>query len=317
MHVPGAKLFNRSSDSSTDLGDASTLRRHPRLLLGGSVLYLSLIFGVMLWRGIDIEPQWVVLALLVIAAAMGRGKQFVFDFVPFLLLFLLYEVMRGFAAKTGFAPHDLSGPERLLFGGGLPSEWLQQALYRPGQVDLIDLLTMGMYFLHFVLLVAVGFIFWLRDRRHYWHFVGALLLMSALAFVTYLFFPSTPPWLQYSGDVHKVANETVSKLDMDYFISPLYDHLNPNQYAAFPSLHASYPILAVVYAWSRYRLLALGLAAWAAGVWFSIVYLGEHYIVDALVGLLYVAVATAVVEMGSRQLRRREEPKAKRSETAA
>ncbi len=308
---------NPPSAPTADRFDASSLRRHPRLLLGGSVVYLGLIFGVMLWRGIDIEPQWVVLALLVIAAAMGRGKQFIFDFVPFLLLFLLYEVMRGFAAKTGFAPHDLSGPERLLFGGALPSEWLQQVLYGPKSVGWVDLLSMGLYFLHFPLPVAVGFIVWLRDRRHYWHFVGALLLMSALAFVTYLFFPSTPPWLQYPGEVHKVANETVTKLDIDYFISPLYDHINPNQYAAFPSLHASYPVLAAVYAWSRYRLLAVALMFWSAGVWFAIVYLGEHYVVDALFGLLYVAVATAAVELGSRHLRRRDEGKAARADAVA
>jgi len=43
------------------------------LILVASVAYLALIFGVMLWRGISIEPEWVVLALLVIAIALGRG----------------------------------------------------------------------------------------------------------------------------------------------------------------------------------------------------------------------------------------------------
>ena len=47
--------------------------RRPGALLVGSLFYLSVIFGVMLWRGISIEPEWVVLALLVIAIAMGRG----------------------------------------------------------------------------------------------------------------------------------------------------------------------------------------------------------------------------------------------------
>ena len=89
--------------------------RKPGALLIGSLLYLSAIFGVMLWRGISIEPEWVVLALLVVAIALGRGLAFVADWGPFLLLFLAYEAMRGFAAKTGFAPHDLSGLERLLF----------------------------------------------------------------------------------------------------------------------------------------------------------------------------------------------------------
>src|SRR5215470_2743388 len=100
--------------------------RRPGALLVGSLAYLALIFGVMLWRGVSIEPEWVVLALLVIAIPVGRGLPFIVDWGPFLLLFLAYEEMRGFAAKTGFQPHDLSGLERTLFGGSVPTLVLQQ-----------------------------------------------------------------------------------------------------------------------------------------------------------------------------------------------
>jgi hypothetical protein len=272
-----------------------------RLLVAGSVLYLGLIFGVMLWRGIEIEPQWVALALLVIAVALGRGRQFIFDFFPFLLLFFAYEVMRGFASKTGFQPHDLSGMELALFGGHVPTIVLQGALYQPDRIGWLDLAGMAFYFLHFVLPVAMGFVFWLRSRELYWRFAAALLLLSFLAFVTYLFFPSTPPWLQFPHEVHKVSNETVAKLHLAYFVSPIYGSLNPNLYAAFPSLHAAYPVLAAIFAWRVDRRLALLLCAWAACVWFSVVYLGEHYVVDALDGLLYVAAAVVIVEFVARR----------------
>jgi membrane-associated phospholipid phosphatase len=272
-----------------------------RLLVAGSVLYLGLIFGVMLWRGIEIEPQWVALALLVIAVALGRGRQFIFDFFPFLLLFFAYEVMRGFASKTGFQPHDLSALERALFGGHVPTLVLQGALYRPDRIGWLDLAGMFFYFMHFVLPVAMGFVFWLRSRELYWRFAAALLLLSFLAFVTYLFFPSTPPWLQFPHEVHKVSDETVAKLHLAYFVSPLYRNLDPNLYAAFPSLHAAYPVLAAIFAWRVNRWLAMLLCAWAACVWFSVVYLGEHYVVDALDGLLYVAAAVVLVELVARR----------------
>ena len=42
------------------------------------------------------------------------------------------------------------------------------------------------------------------------------------------------------------------------------------------------------------------LIAWTACVWFSIVYLGEHYVVDALDGVVYVVVAVLMVERFSR-----------------
>jgi PAP2 superfamily len=277
-------------------------RGHPRLLLGGSLVYLGLIFGVMLWRGIEIEPQWVALALLVIAVALGRGRQFIFDFFPFLLLFFAYEVMRGFASKTGFAPHDLAGLERAVFAGHVPTLVLQSALYRPDRIGWLDLAGMFFYFMHFVLPVAMGFVFWLRDRELYWRFAAALLVLSFLAFVTYLFFPSTPPWLELPQEVHKVSDETVGKLGLAYFVSPVYRSLDPNLYAAFPSLHAAYPVLAAVYAWRPHRWLAVLLAAWTAAVWFSVVYLGEHYVVDALDGVVYLAAAVLIVEVFGRRL---------------
>jgi hypothetical protein len=283
----------------------STLSGRRPLLLGGSLVYLGLVFGVMLWRGIEIEPQWVVLALLVIAIALGRGKQFVFDFLPFLLLFFAYEVMRGFASKTGFAPHDLSGLERALFGGHVPTLVLQGALYHADAVGWLDLVGMFFYFMHFVLPVAMGFVLWLTSRELYWRFASALLLLCFLAFVTYLFFPSTPPWLEFPHQVHKISDETIAKLHVDYFVSPIYQRLDPNLYAAFPSLHAAFPVVAAVYAWQTRRRLALFLCGWALCVWLSVVYLGEHYVVDALDGLLYVAAAVLIVELVARRRRAR------------
>src|SRR5213592_4767937 len=123
--------------------------RKPGALLIGSLVYLTILFGVMLWRGISIEPEWVILALLLIAVAMGRGRTFLADWLPFLLLFFAYEAMRGFAAKTGFTPHDLSGLERAVFAGTLPTVTLQNAFYRPDAVSPQDLIAMFFYFMHF------------------------------------------------------------------------------------------------------------------------------------------------------------------------
>src|SRR6202165_3214820 len=272
--------------------------RRPRVILSGSILYLALIFGVMLWRGISIEPEWVVLALGVIAIALGRARTFIADGGPFLILFFGYEAMRGFAGQTGFTPHDVSGLERAVFAGTLPTVTLQHWFYDPSRIAIWDWVGMVLYFLHFPLPIVVGFVFWVNDRGHYWLFVSALLLMSFVSFVTYLFFPTAPPWIANHADgVHKVINETVEKWGVDYIVSPLYSRLNPNQYAAFPSLHAAFPALAAIYAWSRYRLLAIGLIVYTGFIWRAIVSLGEHYFVDALAGLVYAFAATIGVTL--------------------
>jgi len=274
--------------------------RRPRLLLIGSVVYLVVIFGGMLWLGISIEPEWVAVALLVIAIALGRGRTFVVDWTPFLLLFFAYEAMRGFAARL--APHDLSGLERWVFGGTLPTLTLQRAFYHPGVIGPQDIVAMVLYFMHFVLPIVVGFIFWVNSREHYWRFIAALLLMCFLAFVTYLFWPSAPPWYQIPGVV-KINDQTVHRL-WGYTLVFVYHAFNPNQFAAFPSLHAAFPALAAVYAWRRYRALAIGLIVWTLAVVVAIVYLGEHYVVDALASVPYVAAATIIVESVSRWRKR-------------
>jgi hypothetical protein len=258
----------------------------------------------MLWRGVSIEPEWVLLVLLVIAIALGRGRTFLADWTPFLLLFFAYEAMRGFAAKTNFAPHDLSVLERWVFAGSIPTLVLQHAFYRPGVIGPQDIIAMIFYFMHFVLPIVIGFVFWVTSREYYWRFVAALLLMCFMAFVTYLFWPSAPPWYQLH-DVVKVNDQTVHALWGYTLVSPIYHSFNSNPFAAFPSLHAAFPMLAAVYAWQRYRLLSVGLVLWTVAVILSIVYLGEHYVVDALVSVFYVAAATIIVEAVSRMRARR------------
>jgi len=259
----------------------------------------------MLWQGVSIEPEWVLIVLLVIAVALGRGRRFIADWTPFLLLFFAYEAMRGFAAKTNFAPHDLSGIERAVFAGTIPTLTLQHAFYHPGVIGIQDLIGMFFYFMHFVLPIVVGFIFWVNSREHYWRFISALLVMCFLSFLTYLFWPSAPPWYQLH-DVVKINDETVHRL-WGYTLVFVYHGFNPNQFAAFPSLHAAFPALATVYAWRRYRALGIGLALWTIAVGVSIVYLGEHYVIDALASLIYVAAATILVETISRRRAHRAE----------
>ena len=70
---------------------------------------------------------------------------------------------------------------------------------------------------------------------------------------------------------------------------------------AFLPLAGACRMVAGVYGWELYRLLSVGLVLWSLAVMVSIVYLGEHYVVDALASVFYVAAATIVVETVSRR----------------
>jgi membrane-associated phospholipid phosphatase len=100
-----------------------------------------------------------------------------------------------------------------------------------------------------------------------------------------------PPWL---ADKHGLLSGVHSLIDLPSAVSPYYNHLNPDPVAAFPSLHAAYPLLGALALWPVTRRGG-GLAlAWSATVWFSVVYLGQHYVTDVIGGIVF-AVGTWLV----------------------
>jgi membrane-associated phospholipid phosphatase len=82
-----------------------------------------------------------------------------------------------------------------------------------------------------------------------------------------------------------------------------------NQEAAIPSLHAAYPMLLLLFFWGAGRWARTGLIAYVLAMAFTLVYSGEHYVADILIGWLYAGGAFAVVSWaGRRRARRRPEP---------
>ncbi|MBN1282578.1 MAG: phosphatase PAP2 family protein [Proteobacteria bacterium] len=56
-------------------------------------------------------------------------------------------------------------------------------------------------------------------------------------------------------------------------------------YNCFPSLHVTYPVLAVIAVWGRYRRLRWLFAAMALAVSISVVMVKQHYIADVIAGM--------------------------------
>jgi membrane-associated phospholipid phosphatase len=76
----------------------------------------------------------------------------------------------------------------------------------------------------------------------------------------------------------------------------IYDFIEPNQFAAFPSMHSALPWLITLFALKLGKWKALPILVFPFGVWFSAVYLGEHYVVDVLGGIAYATVAFLIAE---------------------
>jgi membrane-associated phospholipid phosphatase len=71
----------------------------------------------------------------------------------------------------------------------------------------------------------------------------------------------------------------------------LFGSVNPNAVAAFPSLHVAYPFLTFLIlrrAFGRIGWLAFGYTLLVA---FSVLYTGDHWIIDMLAGAAYAYIA--------------------------
>jgi hypothetical protein len=104
------------------------LRAYLRRLSGSAITamvaaYVLAVSLFMIWRDISVSPEYVVGLFLLGALALGRTRMFLADWVPFLLLFLGYEFLRGFAHQTGIPVHysDVIALERLVAGGHVPT----------------------------------------------------------------------------------------------------------------------------------------------------------------------------------------------------
>jgi len=256
--------------------------RRPGPLVAVAVGYLALVSGVMIWRGISVSPDYLLLILVPVALLSGRFLGFLRDWVPFMALFLGYEALYGVARRSGIPVHYryVIRLDRVMFGGTDPSQWLQGQL---GSLRWLAVACTVVYFGHFLIPIAAGLTLWLVDRVQFLRFVVALLGMSFAAFVVFLLVPVAPPWL--AGQRHLLPG-VHSLLALPSAVSPYFSRLDPDLAAAFPSLHAAYPLLAALALRPVTRRGAALAFAWSAAVWFSVVYLGQHYVTDVIGGIV-------------------------------
>ena len=263
--------------------------------------YLAIVAYLMILSGTWVTPDLLVIAIAVVAIVIGQGRLFVRDWLPFLFIFLAWEAMRGYADNLGAPVHSdaVIAIERTISFGIVPTVELQRLFHRADHANALDIATSLIYAAHFVFPLAVAFLFWLRDRPLYYRFVATLMLMALAGFLFYLFVPVAPPRFagRYGEDLHvaDVIADTLHNLGLRTGADWIYGNLNPNDNAAFPSLHAAFPLLALLFIRERSRLGSWFVAAWTLCVWFSIVYLGHHYVVDVIGGAALALLAYWIV----------------------
>lgn len=244
-----------------------------------------------------------------ILVAVKPTRKFALALTPWLVFACSYDGMR-LLPNYEVNPIDTRGiyeAEKSLFGIGtaagtlIPGEWFN--LHNCAFADFMA----GFFYLCWVP-VPLGFAVYLYlkgKREMYLRFSLAFLFVNLVGFVGYYIHPAAPPWYVIEHGFTPVLNTPGSVAGLGRFDAlvgaPVFHSIycnNSNVFAAVPSLHAAYMLVATIYAIiSRQNKLCIGIFAFICmGIWWTAVYSTHHYIIDVLLGILTTIVALLILE---------------------
>ena len=307
-------------------------QRRRRLLLLVLVAFVGVTVVLGFPTGREVVTGWVLLTLWAACAGHVRvwWRVVVHDWLPLLTVLFAYDLLRGFAKDVG--PHLADLPllhvdqvhpaltarahvaepidvDEAVFGGHLPTLWLQQHAHTPGVVHWYDAVAVPLYFSHFFVSLGLAVVLWAVSYPVYRRFVWTLVALTAATLVTYALFPTAPPWmagLPSNGFLPPVDRVVTSSLRLlgGHTVNSAVERGDAysNRVAAMPSLHGAVPMMLLLFSWPLVRRPARALLlAYVLAMALTLVYGGEHYVTDIVVGWLYAAVAV----VGVHRLRRR------------
>jgi membrane-associated phospholipid phosphatase len=317
----------------SDADDRDRVRR--RWLLSATLAAFVgsvLLFGFPTGR--EVITLWLLLTLL--AACAGHvgvwRRAVVRDWLPLLAVLWAYDLLRGVANEIGgalFGLHTwcaadtlvecstpghltarahLTAPitaDQAMFGGHVPTVWLQEHLFTAGTAHWYDVLVVPVYLSHFLVSLLLAVVLWCRSYTEFRRYLTALVGLTVAAVSTYVLYPMVPPWMASLNPsdltgvhIHRVVQETLTTLGGSQLGSKVEQGAAySNRVAAMPSLHAAIPMLLLLLFFNRVGVvLRVVLVLNAAGMAFALVYGGEHYVTDVLAGWAYAALTVLATE---------------------
>lgn len=309
--------------------------RRRRLLLALAIAFVLLTTFLGYPTGREVITGWLLLALLAACAGDVRvwWRAVVRDWLPLLAVLFAYDLMRGLAneiggtlfglqewrtnaAGTSTAKAHLTPPievDSSVFGQ-VPTTWLQAHFYDPGTAHWYDVLATFVYLSHFLLSLGLAVLLWCVSYQVFRRYLAVLVTLTLAALATYILYPMAPPWMAALNGklppVHRVVERTLGQLGGDTVSSAVEQGAAySNPVAAMPSLHAAIPMMLLLFFWPLVRRTGrIALATYALLMGVTLVYTGEHYALDVVMGWLYAAVIVLVARRLSPHVTGRSSP---------
>ena len=221
-------------------------------------------------------------------------------FCLYLLVFSLFNGLRTMADETGnpWQYGYVITADKALFLGAVPTVWLQDRLYEAGRMTALEWACVGIYVSYFSVHFLLGIVVWLTKREMLGTYVTVVAATLAIGLAFYYLVPTAPPWLAANaGDLPDVAR--INAIAHSTAWSEAYAQgsyvAGVNDVGAMPSLHTALTAIVAMSLWRMHR--GLGVIGWlyVGAMGFSLMYLGEHYLIDVLAGVAVAAVAWRIV----------------------
>jgi membrane-associated phospholipid phosphatase len=285
----------------------TAIRGGRALTIGAPVVYLVALAISVATQGLPLARDalffWLALGMAAFSISAWRTwGLLVLEWLPFLGLLIAYDYVRGAASVDSAHAHvwPQIDADRALFFGHVPSVWLQQHLHEPGHIGALDIASWCVYMTHFFAVWVTAAILWRVAHDRFRRYVAVTVLVTVAALLTYWLFPAQPPWMASVlgdiGPVDRIVPQVWGHMGVDGGRT-LFETGNGlvNMVAAMPSLHAAYPMMLLLFFWSAGWRARLPLGLYTLAMAFVLVYGGEHFVIDILVGWLFALIAFGLV----------------------
>lgn len=264
------------------------------LVIRMSIALLIVLFSLVTNRSFVGWGLFTTFAVLVVPT--GRIRSFLFSFGPYALVWFVFTALRSISDETPLARTlNLYAPdfERELFRGQLPTVTLQDRYFDPERIQWYDYFTTGIHWSYFIVPHAFAIFLWLRRPDLFRRLLGGTLLLLGMGLAIYFLIPSNPPWLApepinspSAPVIYRVMQNVGEEIGGGIYQASYRVIGESNPRAAMPSIHMAITFLMVFPSFALSRGFGLLMLVYSALMGYSLMYLGEHYFIDILVGCL-------------------------------
>lgn len=248
---------------------------------------------------VGFRPEHPLLAILVTAlfCLHPQTKKLVIALMPFVVFAVSYDWM-NICPNYKVNPIDVQGlyeAEKSLFGITTTSGVLTPNEYfNIHNCSFMDFWA-GVFYLCWVpvpILFGLS-LYFTKQRAVYLRFALVFLFVNLIGFCGYYIHPAAPPWYVMKYGFEPILNTPGDVAGLGRFDAMtglgIFDFLysrNSNVFAAVPSLHSAYMVIAFYYSlkakfpnWLRFIFGVI-----MFGIWFTAIYSAHHYVIDAILG---------------------------------